>query len=236
MANTRFAPTLNGQLHLGHLFTMLVNEYIAHSTGGKFYIRMEDADYLVRIQLLKQTMYILESQQEDIEWLELKVDGYEFQSEQLDVVKKFLELPENKKSMIYEKDCLDFVTPLVIRMGTDWAAIPYVPQQTAERVVMDYNLGITHVIRGDDFVTEYSLYSYFCERFGFPIPVHIFLSRLIGIKGEISKTNGGYKIADFRNEGYSAKELKQMITKACTIYPLNGFELYNIKSNPRINL
>jgi glutamyl/glutaminyl-tRNA synthetase len=215
---------------------MLVNEYIAHSTGGKFFIRFEDMDYLVRIQTPEKTKAILQSQKKDIEWLELSVDGYEYQSDKLYGIKQFLELSENKKFMIYEKDCLDFVTPLVIRMTTDWAAIPYVPQQTAERVAMDYNLGINHVIRGDDFVTEFSLYAYFCDKFGFSIPKFTFLPRLAGIYGDISKTHGGYKIADFRNEGYSAKELKQLIAKACTIYPLNGFELYNIKSNPRINL
>lgn len=236
MANTRFSPTLNGQLHFGHAFTMLVNEYIAHSTGGKFFIRFEDIDYLVRIQTKEKTEAIRKSQIEDIDWLGLSVDGWQVQSEELYAVKEFLEIPKNKAFMIYEKDCLDFVTPLVIRMGTDWAAIPYVPQQTAERVVMDYNLGITHVIRGDDFVTEYSLYGYFCDRFGFPFPQHVFLPRLASIYGDISKTHGGYKIADFRNEGYSAKELKRLITKACVIYPENGFELYNIKSNPRLNI
>lgn len=233
MANTRFAPTANGLLHIGHMFTMLVNEYIAHSTGGKFYIRLEDADYLVNLQPVRKTMAILEAQREDIEWLELRINGWQIQSECLEETRKFL---SQRNCVVYEEDKLDYVEPFIIRMGTDWAAIPYVPQQTAERVYMDHLLNITHVIRGDDFITEYSLYCYFCEQFGFTMPQHVFLSRLSGIRGEISKTNGGYKIADFRNEGYSAKELKRLITKACTIYPLNGFELYNIKSNPRINL
>jgi glutamyl/glutaminyl-tRNA synthetase len=234
MANTRFSPTINGSLHCGHLFTLLVNEYIAHSTGGKFYIRFEDADYLVRIQTLEKTKSILNSQMEDIYWLELWIDDFVMQSEQLEETKDFLK--KYKDIVIYEEDRLDFVTPLVIRMGTDWAAIPYVPQQTAERVYMDHMLDITHVIRGDDFVTELSLYSYFCEKFGFTIPQFVFLPRLAGIHGDISKTHGGYKIVDFKHEGYSATGLKQLITKACVIYPCNGFELYNIKSNPRIDL
>jgi glutamyl/glutaminyl-tRNA synthetase len=212
---------------------MLVNEYIAHSTGGKFFVRFEDVDYLVRLQSKEETNAIHHSQMQDIEWLDLNVDDFVYQSSILEETRNFI---KDYDCVVYEKDELYFKVPLVIRMGTDWMAIPYVPQQTAERVYMDAVLGITHVIRGDDFVTEYSLYAYFCDKFGFPIPQHIFLPRLIGLKGEISKTNGGYKIEDFRNEGYTAKELKQMIAKACLIYPLNGFELYNIKSNPRINL
>ena len=233
MSNTRFSPTLNGTLHIGHLFTMLVNEYIAHSTGGKFFIRLEDADYLVRLQTQKETLAILRSQLNDIAWLDINVDKYVYQSDQLPETKKFL---NSQDCVIYEEDKLDFIEPLVIRMGTEWMAIPYVPQQTAERVYMDHMLGITHVIRGDDFVTEYSLYGYFCEKFGFPFPVHVFLPRLTGLRGEISKTNGGYKVEDFRNDGYSAKELKRIVTRACVIYPENGFELYNIKRNPKINL
>ena len=42
MVNTRLNPTLNGTVHLGHLFTLLVNEYYAHSRNGKFFIRFDD--------------------------------------------------------------------------------------------------------------------------------------------------------------------------------------------------
>ena len=126
--------------------------------------------------------------------------------------------------------------PFFIRMGTDYLIYPYVVQQTAERVVMDYMLNITHVIRGEDFVSEYSLYCYFCQRFWFPTPEFIFLPRLAGSYGDISKTKGGYKVSDFRNNGYTPEKLKAMIAKACLWYPNNGYELYNIKPNPRINL
>jgi glutamyl/glutaminyl-tRNA synthetase len=195
---------------------------------------MEDADYLVRLQPKEKTYAFMESQQRDIDWLGLEYDDWVFQSDLLEETKKFLSL--HKEIVIYEEDELYFKMPLVIRMGTDWLAIPYVPQQTAERVYMDYKIGTTHVIRGDDFVTELSLYSYFCQQFGFPIPDFVFLPRLAGMRGDISKTHGGYKIEDFRNEGWSPEKLKFEIAKACLLYPKNGFELYNIKSNPRINL
>ena len=41
---TRIAPSPTGYLHLGTLFTALVNRITASSTGGIFYTRIEDTD------------------------------------------------------------------------------------------------------------------------------------------------------------------------------------------------
>ena len=41
---TRVAPSPTGYLHLGTLFTALVNRITATSTGGIFYTRIEDTD------------------------------------------------------------------------------------------------------------------------------------------------------------------------------------------------
>lgn len=234
MANTRFNPSPTGILHLGHMYTMLVNEYIAYSTGGKFYVRFEDTSEMIKRLDPIKTRKIVESQKYDIEWLGLKVDGWSMQSDWLPEAEDILH--KHPEFVIYHDYKPEYVVPLIVCKGTDWLAIPYVPYQTAERVVIDHLMGITHIIRGDDFVTEYSLYCYFCQKFGYAIPEFVFLPRLAGLKGDISKTHGGYKIADFRNEGYTPEELKHLIIKACLIYPLNGFELYNLQSNPRLSI
>lgn len=231
---TRFSPTINGTLHCGHLFALLVNEYFAHSRNGKIYIRFDDDNATVKAMPQDLVKRINDSQEEDIKWLELQVDGWSWQSVLIPEVKKKLDnlgykpIPEIKEG--------EHKLPYFIRMGTRWTVFPYVCQQTAERVVMDNMQGITHVIRGDDFATEYSLYCYLCQQFDFPTPEFIFLPRLESLYGDISKTNGGYKIADFRNNGYTAEQLKKMIAETCLWYSNNGFELYNIKPNPRINL
>lgn len=41
---TRFAPSPTGFLHIGGLFTALVNERVAHQTGGAIILRIEDTD------------------------------------------------------------------------------------------------------------------------------------------------------------------------------------------------
>jgi glutamyl-Q tRNA(Asp) synthetase len=40
----RFAPSPNGYLHLGHAFSALLNFDLAHQTGGRFLLRIEDID------------------------------------------------------------------------------------------------------------------------------------------------------------------------------------------------
>lgn len=41
---TRLAPSPTGFIHLGNLYTGLANERLAHTTGGVFYLRIEDTD------------------------------------------------------------------------------------------------------------------------------------------------------------------------------------------------
>ena len=43
-AVTRFAPSPTGFLHLGNLYGALVDERLAHRSGGIFYLRVEDTD------------------------------------------------------------------------------------------------------------------------------------------------------------------------------------------------
>ncbi|MBN9057806.1 MAG: tRNA glutamyl-Q(34) synthetase GluQRS, partial [Rhizobiales bacterium] len=40
----RFAPSPNGELHLGHAYSALLNGDLARETGGRLLIRIEDID------------------------------------------------------------------------------------------------------------------------------------------------------------------------------------------------
>ena len=41
---TRLAPSPTGFIHLGNLYSALADERLAHTTGGIFYLRIEDTD------------------------------------------------------------------------------------------------------------------------------------------------------------------------------------------------
>ncbi len=228
---TRFSPTVSGALHIGHLYSMLVNERFAHEQGGEFCIRFDDTSPTALVTLDRMPR-ILEKQYRDIRWLEIDVDEWQKQSELLSEARRRLEELSFKPFV----ESVPYTHSLFIGMGLDFLSYPYTPQQTAERVVMDNMLGITHVIRGEEFSTECSLYCHYCEMFGFSTPEFAFLPRLTGSRGDISKTNGGYTIAEFRNNGYSAQDLKDAIVEACLFRPGNKWSFYNLKPNPQFNI
>ena len=65
----RFAPSPNGELHLGHAFSAIFSEHEARSVGGKLLLRIEDID-TIRCRLVYAERMI-----EDLAWLGIDFDG-----------------------------------------------------------------------------------------------------------------------------------------------------------------
>lgn len=61
----RFAPSPNGNLHLGHALSAILNYELAHKTNGTFLLRIEDIDQTRCTPTFEQNIY------EDLMWLEL---------------------------------------------------------------------------------------------------------------------------------------------------------------------
>lgn len=76
---TRFAPSPNGQLHLGHAYAAVVAHDLARARGGEFLLRIEDIDGTrSRAELVPDILA-------DLEWLGLTWDGpVVFQSSRLE--------------------------------------------------------------------------------------------------------------------------------------------------------
>lgn len=69
MIRTRFAPSPNGQLHLGHAYAAVVAHDLARARGGAFLLRIEDIDGTrSRAELVPEILA-------DLEWLGLTWDG-----------------------------------------------------------------------------------------------------------------------------------------------------------------
>lgn len=69
MIVTRFAPSPNGLLHLGHAYAAVVAHDLARARGGQFRLRIEDIDGTrSRAELVPEIMA-------DLEWLGLGWDG-----------------------------------------------------------------------------------------------------------------------------------------------------------------
>jgi glutamyl-Q tRNA(Asp) synthetase len=69
MIRTRFAPSPNGPLHLGHAFSAVVAHDRAHRDGGEFLVRIEDIDGArSRSEFAQQAL-------DDLAWLGLEWHG-----------------------------------------------------------------------------------------------------------------------------------------------------------------
>lgn len=78
MIRTRFAPSPNGPLHLGHAYAALVAHDTARERGGAFILRIEDIDGE------RSRAGFVEEFLRDLEWLGLRWDGEAvFQSHRL---------------------------------------------------------------------------------------------------------------------------------------------------------
>jgi glutamyl-Q tRNA(Asp) synthetase len=66
MVVTRFAPSPNGLLHLGHAYAALVAEHAARAAGGRFLLRIEDIDRGRARPEFEAAIY------EDLAWLGLE--------------------------------------------------------------------------------------------------------------------------------------------------------------------
>ena len=78
MIVTRFAPSPNGPLHLGHAYSAVVAHDLARERGGRFLLRIEDIDGA------RSRPELADDFRRDLEWLGLEWDEVPAQSTRLD--------------------------------------------------------------------------------------------------------------------------------------------------------
>ena len=67
--STRFAPSPSGRLHLGHAFSAVLGERLAHRSGGDWHLRIEDLDPgRCRPEFVGEIL-------DDLAWLGIAFDG-----------------------------------------------------------------------------------------------------------------------------------------------------------------
>jgi glutamyl/glutaminyl-tRNA synthetase len=234
---TRFNPTANGDLHLGHVYVMLFNEHMAHSTGGRFYVRIEDnqVDTLHSVSGAEMQR-ISDRQQEAIEWLGIYVDEYKRQSEMDLEMKEFVAhhdwfIPEYR---------WPYSIPLNPALGAynpeqgEW--FPYAPYLTYCKVIYDELAGVNVVIRGDDLRSEFALYQHYRQQLRLKEIPHYYLPRLYGPNGEIvSKFHTARPVLEYKAGGWEAGQLLRDLGQAVLKEPADGWDIFNVKKDPRLD-
>ncbi len=96
---TRFAPSPNGRLHIGHAYAALCAHDAARLHGGAFYLRIEDIDGT------RSRPEHIDSIMADMEWLGLRYDGpVQFQSNRIDRYQQGLATLQ-EKGLVYRCWC-----------------------------------------------------------------------------------------------------------------------------------
>ncbi|HOG24025.1 MAG TPA: glutamate--tRNA ligase [Candidatus Omnitrophota bacterium] len=212
----RFAPSPTGYLHIGGVRTALFNFLYARQQGGKFLLRIEDTDRLRSTPEFEQE--ILDS----LKWLGLDWDeAIARQSNRLDRYREVArELTE--KGFAYESEgAIRFRMPKDQKVIFDDIVKEKVEYPTADFedlvimksdgfptfhlavIVDDHDMGVTHVIRGDDHLPNTPRHILIQRALGWKSPRYGHLPLILGADGTpLSKRHGAVAVTEYRKQGF----------------------------------
>ncbi len=221
MVRVRFAPSPTGFLHLGSARTALFNWLYARHTGGQFLLRVEDTD------LARSDPRFLDEILRDLRWL-----GLDWDAEPIFQSRRFALYREKAESLIAlgwayrEGEAVIFRVPggrtievrdLIhgpISVLTDDIKDQVLiksdgsPSYNFACVVDDAELAITHILRGDDHISNTPKQLLFYEALGLRPPQFGHMPLILGPDGaKLSKRHGGVSVEEYRKEGYLPEAL-----------------------------
>jgi glutamyl-tRNA synthetase len=219
------APSPTGFLHIGGVRTFLFNWLFARQQGGDCLLRIENTD------TGREVAESVEQIQESLRWLGIDWDGpVMFQLDRFGVAREHAErlLAEGKA---YEDDgAIRFRMPDEGIVAWDDAVrgrIEFSNGNLSDPVILrtdgrpTYNFanpvddmldGITHVIRGDDHVSNTPTQLNILRALDVEPPVYAHLPNILGPDGKkLSKRHGAVSVDVFRADGYYAPALMNFL-------------------------
>jgi glutamyl-tRNA synthetase len=221
----RMAPSPTGFLHIGGVRTFLFNWLFARGQGGECLLRIENTD------TSREVEESVEQIERSLRWLGVEWDGAT--TFQLDVMER---AKEEARRLVSEGAAYEDEGAIRMRMpdegSTGWEdAIKgriEVPNAELEDVVLvrsdgrpTYNFaspledwldGITHVIRGDDHVSNTPKQINVLRALGAEPPVYAHVPSVFGADGKkLSKRHGAISVDEFRNAGYVSEALMNFL-------------------------
>src|SRR6266566_4324561 len=210
----RFAPSPTGYLHVGGARTALFNWLYARHEGGKFLLRIEDTDKARSTD--EHTQVILDG----LSWLGLDWDEeLVFQGARLKRHQEIADrlLAEGKAYM--EEGAIRFRVPpgeiawedavhgRISFQGADIKDFIILrsdrtPIYNLAVVVDDLDMGITHVLRGDDHISNTPKQIALYQALDAPLPVFGHVPMINGPDGKkLSKRHGATAVGDYQHMG-----------------------------------
>ncbi len=213
----RFAPSPTGYLHIGGARTCLFNWLQARAQGGAFVLRIEDTDQA------RSKKEFLDEILESLTWLGLNWDELYFQSQRFEVYRNYatrlldegkaykaedgsgavlLKMPQKNvriDDMIHGP--IQFDAGLIkdqVLIKSDQS-----PTYNFACVVDDAEMKITHIIRGDDHISNTPKQLVIYEALGFATPRFAHIPMILGKEGgRMSKRAGATAITEYRRMGF----------------------------------
>jgi len=221
----RMAPSPTGFLHIGGVRTFLFNWLFARGSGGDCLLRIENTD------TGREVAESVDQIQSSLRWLGIDWDGdVTFQLDRIERCQaEARRLVEEGKA--YEDDgAIRFRMPEEGVTGWEDAVKGRIefPNEQLEDVVLvrsdgrpTYNFAspvedwldrITHVIRGDDHVSNTPKQILILEALGSEIPIYAHVPSVFGEDSKkLSKRHGAVSVDEFRAAGYIAPALMNFL-------------------------
>jgi glutamyl-tRNA synthetase len=228
----RFAPSPTGFLHVGGARTALFNWLFAEHHGGTFVLRIEDTDKTRERSDSVQVIY------DGLEWLGLHWDegagrggefGPYFQSERHAIYEKYLEKLQAKGSVYEDDGSIRFRSPrrpVVVndlvcgRIEFDRSMEPDMTIRRSDgswifhfvNVVDDIEMQISHVIRGEDHLTNTAKHIELYEAINATPPQFAHIPLILNRDGsKMSKRDEGSSITSYIEQGYAPEAVRNYL-------------------------
>ena len=214
MVRTRFAPSPTGFLHLGGARTALFSWIYARKNNGEFILRIEDTDKA------RSKKEYLDEILESLSWLGIDWDRIFYQSQRLNIYQEYAKKLVDEGKAYFKEGAIYFKYEFkkikffdLIKGEIEFERLPKeeeviiksdgTPTYNFSCVIDDALMGITHVIRGEDHISNTPKQILIYEALGFNPPYFAHLPLILSPdKTRLSKRKGAVSIREYREEGY----------------------------------
>jgi glutamyl-tRNA synthetase len=221
------APSPTGLLHIGSVRTFFFNWLFARAQDGEILLRIENTD------TGREVAEATEQIQRSLLWLGIDWDGdVRFQLDRLEDCERLARRLVDEGKAYEDEGAIRFRMP--DEGTTGWGDLirgrVEVPNETVEDVVLvrsdgrpTYNFaspvedmldGITHVIRGQDHISNTPKQIQILRALGAEPPVYAHAPDVLGTDGKkLSKRHGAQSVEDFREQGYIPEALINFLAR-----------------------
>ncbi len=222
----RFAPSPTGYLHVGGARTALFNWLFARHHGGTFILRIEDTDRT------RSTEEAIEQIIASLRWLGLDWDEFYRQTDRFSVHRAVAQELLRRGAAYEHEGAVWFRVP---KEGT--TVVPDLlagdvrfqhrelkdlvilrsdgtPTYNFACVVDDHDMGITHVIRGDEHLNNTPKQILIYQALGWPMPLFAHIPLILGPdRSKLSKRHGAVSVLEYEKNGILPEALVNFLAR-----------------------